>query len=628
MPKIKRLPLHEAQKIAAGEVVDRPANVVKELIENSLDAEATSISVHIEQAGKQLIRVTDNGYGMDEEDALLCFEQHATSKITHVEELQHINTFGFRGEALASIAAVSSITLITKQALAEHGIKLTLKHGTLLNQEIAACTTGTDIAIHNLFENVPARKKFLKTNDTEWRAIVHLVHAFCLDHINVHFKLFHDGRQILNCPATDTLTQRIAQLWDPSVAQSMLPFHATASDRSFTIYGAASHHQYYRYDRSSMYIFVNKRWVKNHQLTNALVKGYQNVLPQGRYPAGCLFIDIDPAHVDINIHPRKEEVLFLHPLKVTTVIQSTIKKLLEDHLSAHLKKPVSLAPSLPDGHITKQAVSSSQSSSRTFVPFDFDHFFSTATRSLGQQSSITQKSYNFETPTYQKPIITEHSKITSDESFETSEQEKTPEQQTYLEQQETYTILGQYNKTYILVEHIDGLFIVDQHAAHERILYELFKHRFHEVATSQLLFPIIITLSEHEVSIIEQHNELFQEHGITVQRFGKNQVSVECIPVHLKNSSLDDLFKQAVSWIDELQNLDNSQLFKALHERLHAQMACKAAIKAGDILTHEKMAQLLKDLDRTQNKLTCPHGRPTGWLLSLYELEKKFKRKL
>lgn len=628
MPKIRRLSLHEAQKIAAGEVVDRPANVVKELIENSIDAGATHISLFVEQAGKKLIRVVDNGSGMDEEDAHLCFEQHATSKICSVEDLQSIATFGFRGEALASIAAVSTVTLITKQAHDELGIKLMLTHGVLIDQEPVACTTGTDISIYHLFENIPVRKKFLKTDETEWRTILHLVHAVCLDNIQVHIRLFHDGKQILNCPGTDTLMLRITQLWDSSRANAQLPFQATSSDHRITIYGAASHHQYYRYDRSSLYLFVNKRWVKNYQLSNAFLNGYQSVLPSGRYPAGCLFITIDQELIDINIHPRKEEVLFLHPVKITTFISATIKKTLEDHVSNYLKKPISF--SSQNSTIQKTSlVSAPTAFSRTHDSFDTNRLIN----NLTNITSYTPKPFEMHKIVQAKssPLDCLKSVSLSSESAEESaenQQVQVSQEVGEIGHHELFTIVGQYHKTYILVDHPDGLFMVDQHAAHERILYELFKGRFHDVVTVSLLFPLIITLTEHEVATIEQHQTLFQEHGIIVQRFSRNQLSVESIPVHLKENSLDDIFRQAVGWLDELQHLNSDQIFKSMHEKLHTQMACKAAVKAGDELAHEKMLQLLRDLDKTKNKLTCPHGRPTGWLLSLHEIEKKFKRKI
>ncbi|MCL4229347.1 DNA mismatch repair endonuclease MutL [Candidatus Dependentiae bacterium] len=629
MSKIKRLPLHEAQKIAAGEVVDRPANVVKELVENALDAGSTQITVYIEQAGKKLIRVVDNGSGMDPEDARICFEQHATSKISSVEELQQIITFGFRGEALSSIAAVSTVTLVTKTEQAEHGIKLFLVHGEMREGAIAACTTGTDISVAHLFDNVPARKKFLKKDETEWRAIIQVMHAFCLDYTSVHFRLVHDGRQIFLCHRTETLEQRIAQLWDAPLAQSMLSFQDSSADRSVSIHGVISHHQNYRYDRSMIYLFVNRRWVKNHQLSQALIKGYHHVLPPGRYPVACLFVDVDTAQVDINIHPRKEEVLFLHPVKVTNLVQSAVKKRLEEQLSAHLKKPIELASvqtqnamvhqnrwmhprkTLSFNHITPESSSLNVSSSvsPTVVASETEVINKMRSDGSSRESVHAVSVYSSDAPIINQNIFAQQQ----------AQVESLPQQ---------YSIIGQYNRTYILVDHPEGLFVIDQHAAHERILYEQFGSRFHDADTIQVLFPHIMTFTEYEVDILERYTWLFQQYGIGVSRFGSHQMVLESTPVYAQNISLEEILRQVVGWVEELNHVNEAHLHKALHERLRAQMACKAAVKAGDELTYEHMKKLLQDLDATNNRLTCPHGRPTGWLLSLYDLEKKFKRRM
>ncbi|MDP3889288.1 MAG: DNA mismatch repair endonuclease MutL [bacterium] len=370
MPKIKILPLHEAQKIAAGEVVERPANIVKELIENALDAAATTISVHIEDGGKKLIRVIDTGCGMDVQDAQLCFDKHATSKITHVDALEHINTFGFRGEALASIAAVSKITLITKERDTTEGTKVTVEQNTVIDTQPVSANTGTDIAVHDLFYNIPARKKFLKVRDTEWRHILHLVQAFCLDYPEIHFKLFSDGKQIINCPATQNIRARCAQVWDQHISSDMLTIEAHREDNTFSILGIITNHQQFRYDRNTIFFFVNKRWVKDFKLSNALLKGYQNVLPHGKYPTACISITVDPTLVDINIHPRKEEVKFMHPRLIEQLIQQTVKQALEIHISANLNPKVM---NTADMAISTPSTSFfSSHPSRSFTPYNFD----------------------------------------------------------------------------------------------------------------------------------------------------------------------------------------------------------------------------------------------------------------
>ena len=592
MPLIKQLTPHEAQKIAAGQVVERPANVVKELIENSLDAGATHIAIYIHDAGKSLIQVIDNGSGMDEQDAHLCFGHHATSKISSINDLQTLTTFGFRGEALASIAAVSKVTLITKVASATTATKLILDQGTILSQEFIAGNIGTAITITDLLYNIPARKKFLKTNDTEWRQIVLLFQAFCLDYSAIHFQLYSQGNLFFNCPSAATIQQRIAQLWDHTIAQQTVPLQATID--GITIAGSISHHTYTRYDRSCIFFFVNNRWVKNHLLGKALLKGYLNVLPPNKFPLASIALTIDTMQIDVNIHPRKEEVKFLHPGRVEAIISSTVKRALEDNLGAQLQKPVSFFeptnPTIHPAYISAPIHTPSQSSfSRSLPPISSQEPF--ALRATYEAST--------ESITVQKIEATTH-----------------------------YQIIGQFHKTYIIIEQEEGLFLVDQHAAHERVLYEQFSKRFKTIATIQLLFPPIIDLTTAQIDLIETQAAFFIDNNIILERISHNQLAIKAVPVHLKEINLEELIHQTVAWMEESHQLDSAQMYKIINEKLHAQMACKAAIKAGDVLTMAQMHQLLNDLEKVENRFTCPHGRPTGWNLPLYEIEKKFKRKM
>lgn len=653
MAKIKQLSAHEAQKIAAGEVVERPANIVKELVENSIDAGANRISIYVEDGGKQSIRIVDNGCGMDLADAQICFDRHATSKITRVDELESIDTFGFRGEALASIASVSQITLITKEEHALEGTKILITANTITETSSVACTTGTDINVQNLFDNVPARKKFLKATQTEWRAIQLLFNAFCFDYPHIHFFLFTDGKQVLNCPTVTDLKNRALQLWEPSTHNHLLELQTTEKD--FSLSGIISDHQQYRYDRSNIYFFVNNRWVKNQHLSSAFIKGYANVIAAGKYPIGAIHITVPSNEVDINIHPRKEEVKFLHPRRVEQALQQAVKAALEKNLSQHLNKDVTIKPAA--SHINN------------FNPFDFDKFFknsapfdtlpSGALRASGintPESSNTIKDFS--------PFVVSPSNHTNETDSHSARPECPPQlyakedvskglseqpaiQQTLItddnyatpSEEQPYRLIGQYNTTYLLVEKEDGLFLVDQHAAHERILYELFSQRFNEVATIQLLFPHIITLSPQDINVITPHLDIFTSNGIIIEQCASDQLIVQSLPVHLKDQSLTDVVRETISWITDPTSLyelrragdtneDIQALKKVINNKLQAQMACKAAVKAGDVLTQEKMEQLLRDLEKTANRFSCPHGRPTGWLLSLHEIEKKFKRKI
>jgi len=615
MAKIKQLSTHEAQKIAAGEVVERPANIVKELVENSIDAGATRISIYVKDSGKELIRVVDNGCGMDSEDALLCFNRHATSKITHVNELESLTTFGFRGEALASIASVSTITLTTKEEQTLEGTYIRISANTIEEHAPIACQTGTDIGIHNLFFNVPARKKFLKTAQTEWRAIQLLFNAFCFDYPHIHFSLFADDKQVLNCPPVLSLKNRALQLWEPHYNPHLIELNKHTSNEC-TITGIISDHQHYRYDRSGIYFFVNQRWIKNQSLSSALVKGYVNVIPEGRYPAAVISITVPPHHVDINIHPRKEEVKFLHPKKIEAALQMAVKKTLEHNLSQQIKQDIAFKPieqkSLSFHQPTQQPIS--------FKPFDFDTFFAQQTQPFTHETETIAHSAEIQTPK-QHTIDS----VALSPAYKPAEEKN---EQIHVAQGLPYNIIGQYNKTYILIEKEEGLFLVDQHAAHERILYELFSTRFNEVATVNLLFPSVITLSPHDINVLLPHIELLHSNGILIEQSGPQQLMVQSLPVTIKDQPIDEIIKAMIGWINDHQSLDTLVFKKTLNEKLHAQMACKAAVKAGDILTREKMEQLLQDLEKTANRFSCPHGRPTGWLLSLHEIEKKFRRKL
>lgn len=693
MPKIKQLSLHEAHKIAAGEVIERPANIVKELVENALDACATSISVHIENGGMQLIRIVDNGCGMDEQDAQACFAKHATSKITHVDELETINTFGFRGEALASVAAVARVSLITKQADALAGIKVSVAASEIIDMQPLSAITGTDISVSDLFYTMPARKKFLKKEETEWRHILQLFQAFCLAFPSVHFKLYHNNIIIHQCPPVHEASLRFAQLWQQ---HHILSITNKRIDGTLSVDGAISTHAHYRYDRNALFFFVNNRWIKNFALANALLKGYQGIIPPGKYPMACIKITIDQTLVDVNIHPRKEEVAFIYPQKVTQLITASIKQALEKQISTH----IGFAPSANGATSSRQAIPAEHTQTvhapfktsvtdftRTqpavFTPFDFDKIaenlvpvsyaenpaLDTTQTFMRTQSvryvlpsvSTTAQSPSAAPWTYTQPKFTETASEqsmpaelhntnlsqhiadspTSTHSLNTTAHtnahtDEGPQhnyyQQTISERQNThtepiFTIIGQLHKTYILIEQEDGLFLVDQHAAHERILYELFSSTFNNCATINLMFPLIIVLSHNDYETVWPHLSLFKQNGITIEPFGNNQLIINSTPVHLKNVNLEEIIKQVVGWINEQGSVDHADFFKTINEKLHAQLACKAAIKAGDTINLIQMQTLLVDLHKTSNRFTCPHGRPTGFMLSLDEIEKKIKRK-
>jgi DNA mismatch repair protein MutL len=618
MSRIKQLPLEEIQKIAAGEVVERPANIVKELVENALDAGATALTLYIEDGGKKMVRVIDNGHGMSEIDARASILHHATSKISTFNDLEILSTFGFRGEALSSISAVSSMTLTTKEDSSLEGIRLIIEGAVIRRQEIASCTTGTDISVANIFDNIPVRKKFLKTRDTEWRAIQTLVQAFCLAYPERSFKLYHDEKLIVNCPGVTTLQERLGQLFDKALLDALVIEHHKDPKGAFAIHAAFSRPWYLRYDRSSLFLFVNKRWVKNHKLTQAILRGYLKTLPPARYPAGAVFITIDPTLIDINIHPRKEEVLFLHPRTVQVALEALIQKGLERDTLPASSQPTSLFAQ------TSYAFSPKASSivSETFLD---NPSAASARPSPEKFHEIMQEAFG----TSSSPVLGVTQQAPSTAPLESQELQHTIIEQALPVAHHSiggYTIIGQLYNTYILIETEQGLMLVDQHAAHERILYELFSYRFEDVSIVSLAFPTIITISQADCSTLTPYLELLNEYGLHLEAISCSQLSLTAIPVYYKDQSVKELLAQVVGWIIDMHGLTSELLTTKLQEKLRAQMACKAAVKAGDSLTPEHMQQLLQQLDQTKNKFSCPHGRPTTWLITRHEIERKFKR--
>ncbi len=609
---IKKLAPHEAQKIAAGEVVERPANIIKELVENSIDAGATHITISVQEGGKTGITITDNGSGMDRDDALICFERHTTSKITAFDDLHTLTTFGFRGEALASICSVSKTTITTKTTTAPHALQLHIHAGTLVKEQPTAHATGTTIAITDLFYNVPARKKFLKTSATEWNQTSTLFKAFCVAYPAIHFILEHNNQTLYNCPGVTNLLDRTAQMVEPYVTKHLCNL-VPQTDKHATITGVITAPQYHRYDRQSIYLLVNNRWVKNYELSKAVLKGYANVLQPNTYPYAVINITIDPLLVDINVHPKKEEVVFLHPRIIEQQVTAAVKATLEQQLSHQLQRPVTLAQPTNNNHQSHRALWAPHQ------PF---------AQTLEQLPPVF-----FKQPLHTDPVIPEQIHSNANAQHATPNIEQLPPaftetQDSYLpvEEQSPYTLIGQFNTTYILVEHADGLMLIDQHAAHERILYEQYRQQFEHPETIHLLFPLTVTLSTDDRQLLVPHMALLEKHGFATDFLGDTTLLITATPVFAKTINMQELVYEIIGWIKESTDINPEDLFKKMTEKLRAQLACKAAIKAGDPLTQEKMQELLNTLTRTENRFSCPHGRPTQWLLSTRDIEKKFKR--
>lgn len=628
MGKIRQLSALEAQKIAAGEVVERPANVVKELIENALDAGASAITLYLENAGKSLIRCSDNGSGMSPEDARACILHHATSKIGSVDDLESLTTFGFRGEALSSIASVSHMKITTKETSELSGFCLELSQGTITNESITAANSGTDILIKDLFFNVPARKKFLKTKETEWRTIVNLFQALCLSYPEISYKLYHEDRLIYNYPAVQSITERLAQLFEQSFVKDILENHAVHETTDISCNVVFCPPTYTRFDRGQIFVFVNKRWVKNYKLTQAFIKGYAGMLPVSKYPAGCVFLTLDPSAVDVNIHPRKEEVHFTHPRIIEELITRTVQEKLETYHAEQLGAK-------PAPYVSPQTAPKQSYELFSFhEPFKPAHPLKQEIKNPSEELAFLEKiAPHFTQEKIQQPVSPQEQDFIK-QSVSTHTAQETPFstpvqmpiQERVVAPALNFRLIGQLMRTYILIETDKGLVLVDQHAAHERILYEKFRAHFTNPGRIRLVVPQLIVLTKEDALLLEPHLPLLSSFGIDAQLISDHELSIQETSLYTKNSSLEDCIRQLISSLYEHATLQEDELRKLIQERFHASMSCKAAVKAGDILSQESMQKLINDLSVTEERLTCPHGRPTLWELTKSEIEKKFKR--
>jgi DNA mismatch repair protein MutL len=610
--RIQKLSPEIIQQIAAGEIVERPAHMIKELLENSLDANATVIDVEIRDGGKEYVRIADNGHGMSKEDAVTCFEHHATSKLHAIEELQTLTSYGFRGEALSSIASVSDILLTTRTADSSEGTRIHNRGGEIISVSVVAAPVGTEIIITDLFFNTPARKKFLKKTVTELNHIVQLFSAQCLARLSVRYTLSSQGRTVILCPPVTELRERFLALEGTHLHSSLLTL-AQKEEQAVTITGVISDATVTSYDRTSFYFFVNSRSIRNSSLLRAVVNGYKKHLPAGKYPRGAIFITIDPQEVDINVHPKKEEVRFLHPRRVETLIEAVVTQTLEQAgvpFFTIKEHTVPLSPFTPLSTLSATSVSliSPVQKSAEWVP-SLQYVKQIA--EIQQQSSTTQSV----------------GVVASQSPVHAIQEEKNVQSSIMSEEDEQFVgqVIGQFLNTYILASLSQELIIIDQHAAHERILYEQYEKTEDGVMAIALAFPVLITLQATELDLLLSEESLFARCGIRLERFDTMQIIVTATPAHLGGAEVTEIIKSVIPLFHE-QAVRDDGLKNRITHHLCAQMACKRAVKAGDSLTFEAMAQLLKNLNRVANRFCCPHGRPTIWRISQSEIEKKFRR--
>jgi len=573
MGKIKLMDRELATKIAAGEVVERPVSIVKELIENSIDAGADIINIDTREGGKSFIKVQDNGSGMDREDAKLCIERHATSKISKLNDLFSITTLGFRGEALASIAAISKLKLTTRTAETIEGTLIEADFGEMRSIRSTGCQIGTIVEVSEIFQNVPARKKYLKPIQTELSAIIEIVTRYCLINPIISFKLVNDGKVIINSPKTETILGKILTIYGREIAKEMIALDSNKENLRIT--GYIGKPSISRSDKSHQSIYVNSRYVKSSLISDALQEAYGTLLFHDRYPVAVLNIGILPYEIDVNIHPTKDIIKFSEEERVYNTILLAIREAL---------KKENLAPEVeimaPDRKFSRKYSIAKD----TQILLAEDRNFGKEKIAQDMQETLYGKSKSEIGPVY---------------------------------------ILGQINKTYILAENNKGLLIVDQHAAHERLFYEKFMGAYKDkgVTGQKLITPLVIQLTPAEHSVLNAHKEYLDSIGFEIEDYGGNSLIVRSIPFVFERYNKDLM----LDLIKELSQINPKAVDDVKQERI-ARFACRKAIKAGDILTRIDMDKLLKALNNAENPFTCPHGRPTMINITIPELEKKFKR--
>jgi DNA mismatch repair protein MutL len=575
--KIKILPEDIANKIAAGEVVQRPASVVKELIENSLDAKSTKIVVEVSDGGKSLIRVSDNGEGMSKEDALLAFERFATSKISTAKDLDAINSFGFRGEALPSIAAVSYLKLITRPKESIYGTLVKIDGGKIKDVSETGAAIGTVVEVQNLFFNTPARRKFLKSNITEAAHISNVVYQYAISQPKVAFKLTHNNQEIINVSATSDPKERICYFLGKEIIEDIIPIEFKSN--LIDVNGFLAKPIHTRPDRDSQYIFVNHRYVINKTITHAIYDGYHTLLPKDRHPIVIIFIKIDPRKVDVNVHPTKREIRF------------HAEKQIHDLVVEAIRNTLSQADLIPKVTIPRQKPGISAPIKPTPT----------------QQQEISL-------PTYTPPVTS------------TTQQPIIPLASSSAKLESDIQPIGQVFNSYIIAQNKERIFIIDQHAAHERILYEkLMKESINELSLPAqiLLMPITLETDYKETATLIQNIPTFNSLGFEIEEFGQNSFIIRAIPAVLENKDAKELIFELIY---ELQSIGKSKTPKEIREKMLISISCHSAIKAGDKLAQAEIESLISQLSQTQLPFTCPHGRPVIVKMGLDELEKRFMR--
>jgi len=621
MPKINLLDDNTIKKIAAGEVIERPSSIVKELVENSIDANSRQIIIETKDGGTTYIRVTDDGIGMEKEDILLAFERHSTSKLKTIEDLYKIVSMGFRGEALSSIVSVSNVEIVSRTKENLVGSKAAFEDGKLKFIEPIAANVGTTIIVKDVFSNLPVRKKFLKTNATEERYIADIVTKIALGNPRISIKLIRDGKLTLNTNGSSEEINVIYQLLGKDIAKgiSLIEFE----DDNFSFKGYFSNNNIYRSNRNYQYLFVNNRYVYDYKLAKVIEEQYSSMLPINKHPVFILYINIDPALIDVNIHPTKQEIKFIEENKIYSIIANQIKQntskivnIPSPSLENKEKKKTEKYPYIWDlqnnDHKQISSIKKDEQIVRENRAFDFEDYTSIDFKNILYQDN---------------DMVNETIKDDFIENPNIGEKKN----QTY-NYNDNATInfnelkfIGIAFSTYIIFENnkSDTIYIIDQHAAHERVMYEKLLREYHNesIVVQQLLTPQIIDLSPADYLYVKDNIEIFNQIGFLVELFDDKSIILRGIPLVFGKPDGEKLF------LDILDDLEDSNvgIYTTKLDKI-MKIACTSAVKAGDDLKQMEIKSLLTQLNECDNPYTCPHGRPTIIKFNRKDIEKKFLR--
>lgn len=601
MARIQLLSQRLTNQIAAGEVVERPASVIKELLENSLDAGSDRIDIEVEQGGIKLIRIRDNGQGIDKEDLPLALSRHATSKILELEDLEHVASLGFRGEALASIASVSRLTLISRTPEASEAWKVETE-GIDMDSKVspAAHPVGTNVEVRDLFFNTPARRKFLRTEQTEYKRIDDIVKQLALSHFNTTLSLQHNQRQIHKFEKASTPQEqqrRVSQICGPAFIENSVTIDI--EQNGMKLWGWVSLPTFSRSQADMQYFYVNGRTIRDKVVSHAIKQAYRDVLFHGRHPVFVLFLELDPAEVDVNVHPTKHEVRFRESRAVHNFLFSVLHK--------------ALAAIRPEDH---------------FNEADTDGYSSQAIESNSTQSSINFSNYhaNYEAGDRGRTFINQiESQLENYDALRNTSASAAPLPESNGDIPPLGFAIAQLHGIYILAQNALGLVIVDMHAAHERITYEHMKTASSNegIKVQPLLVPISISVSEKEADLAEEHNSYLHSLGMEIERLGPESISLRQVPTILANANVEQLLRDVLS---DISDHGTSDRLEAHRDEILSTMACHGSVRANRQLTIPEMNALLRDMEHTERSGQCNHGRPTWVQQNLAELDKLFLR--